>query len=71
MSTAPRRAARWLGLAVTPTFAIMALATVRSGGSDPMICGAAGPLGGMAPMYLLMSLFHLGPWLRLARPRSP
>ncbi|MEQ9811965.1 MAG: hypothetical protein RLO50_04230 [Azospirillaceae bacterium] len=29
------------------------------------------PIGGMTLMYLLMGLFHLSPWLRLAsdRPR--
>ena len=32
-----------------------------------MLCSAAHgmPLGGMVPMYLLMSAFHLAPWLRL------
>jgi len=58
-------AADWLHLAAAPTFAIMALLTL-SGGSDAM-CSAAGasPLGGMLPMYLLMSAFHLPPWLKL------
>ena len=34
-----------------------------------MICSAgqdASPLTGMVPMYLLMSAFHLAPWLRAA-----
>jgi hypothetical protein len=66
-----RGAARWLGLAAAPTFAIMALLTAASGGSD-MICGGAldaSPFGGMVPMYLLMSGFHLAPWLKLVADR--
>ena len=55
--------ADWLHLAATPAFAAMALLTAFSGGD--MLCGAASPLGGMMPMYLLMSAFHLPPWLRL------
>jgi hypothetical protein len=59
----------WLRLAATPTFAIMALLTgVVGGGAPDMLCSAgqgASPLSGMAPMYLLMSAFHVGPWLRL------
>ena len=52
-----------------PGFALMALATglVHDGATD-MLCSAAhGPwsIGGMAPMYLLMSAFHAAPWLRL------
>ena len=62
-------AAGWLSLAATPIFAIMALMTAMDGGSMPdMICSAASegsPLSGMLPMYLLMSAFHAGPWLRL------
>ena len=35
-----------------------------------MLCGVApSPVGGMAVMYLLMSGFHLGPWLRLRSDR--
>jgi hypothetical protein len=67
-------AAGWLGLAAAPTFAVMALLTcVPSGGAD-MMCSAghdASPLSGMVPMYLLMSAFHLAPWLKLiSRRRS-
>jgi hypothetical protein len=57
-----------LSLAATPTFAIMALLTSAFGGGPAdAICAAAhgSPLGGMAPMYLLMSAFHLAPWLKL------
>ncbi|MBW8841041.1 MAG: hypothetical protein JF608_04365 [Sphingomonadales bacterium] len=63
--------AKWLGLAASPTFAAMALLT--SLGSGPMVLcsGAAGfPLGGMVPMYLLMSVFHAAPWLRVIAGRA-
>jgi hypothetical protein len=46
----------------------MALLTAIPGGGAPdVFCSAAGasPLGGMIPMYLLMSAFHSAPWLRL------
>lgn len=65
---APPGAAGWLGLAAAPTFAFMTLLTCVSGGDAAMICSAghgAAPLSGMAPMYALMSAFHLTPWLRL------
>jgi hypothetical protein len=69
---APLGAAGWLGLAAAPTFAVMALLTgVMGGGQMAMICAASpSPLGGMAPMYLLMSGLHLGPWLKLVGYRS-
>ena len=64
--------ARWLGFAAAPTFALMALLTgVFGGGPMDMVCstGPLSALSGMAPMYLLMSAFHLAPWLRLASSR--
>jgi hypothetical protein len=64
--------ADWLALAASPTFAAMALLALVPGG-DParLLCSAAhaSPLGGMATMYLLMSAFHMAPWLRLIRAR--
>jgi hypothetical protein len=64
---------RWLSLAAAPTFAAMALLVSLHGGSRPaMLCAAAPdalPLAGMVPMYLLMSAFHLAPWLRLLARR--
>lgn len=68
------RAEDVLALAAAPTFALMALldATLAI---DPaaMICASAGlsPMHGMVTMYLLMSLFHLRPWLQLIRSRRP
>jgi hypothetical protein len=67
-------AAEILYLAAAPTFAVMALLTWTLGGSPESLCSASGasPLGGMVPMYLLMSAFHTAPWLKLlARRHSP
>lgn len=63
MTTVSTGAAEWIGLAAAPTFAAMAAAT----GTAMDLC-LSGPLPGnaMTTMYLLMSLFHLPPWLRLA-----
>jgi hypothetical protein len=62
-----------IGLAAAPTFAIMALLTgVLDGASPDMLCvGApdASPLSGMVPMYVLMSVFHSAPWLKLIAGR--
>ncbi len=63
-----QRSANGLYLAAAPTFAIMALLTAVLGGASPM-CGVASPLSGMVPMYLLMSAFHLPPWLKLIASR--
>lgn len=65
---AVRRLAGWLALAATPTFAIMAaLTAVIGGGPVDMLCaaGRGSVLGGMVPMYLLMSAFHSAAWLKL------
>ena len=64
---AARHLARWLGLAATPTFAIMAaLSALLGDGAAEMLCAGQGSvLGGMVPMYLLMSAFHSGAWLKL------
>jgi hypothetical protein len=64
-------AADLLSLAAAPAFAGMALLTSWYGDMGAM-CGSGAlaslgsALGGMMPMYLLMSVFHLTPWLRLA-----
>jgi hypothetical protein len=58
----------WLYLAAAPTFAIMALVT-SVGGQPDILCAAASPLSGMTAMYLLMSAFHLPPWLKLIASR--
>jgi hypothetical protein len=68
-------AADWLALAAAPTFALMAALTAFGIAGHPVpMCGEISPplLSGMVSMYLLMSAFHLAPWLRLAsRPASP
>ncbi|WP_164827540.1 hypothetical protein [Sinorhizobium meliloti] len=71
--TAARGLADWLGLAAAPAFAVMALLTA---GGDADICSSiqgASLLSGMSSMYLLMSVFHLAPWLKLisARREAP
>jgi hypothetical protein len=62
-----------LRFAAAPTFAIMALlAGVLGGGRPDLLCSAAlgaSPLSGMVPMYLMMSVFHSTPWLKLISGR--
>lgn len=72
-NAAAKAAASFLHLAAAPTFAIMALLTgVLGGGPVDALCSMAGssPLGGMVPMYLLMSAFHSAPWLKLMARRQ-
>jgi hypothetical protein len=59
--------AKWLSLAATPTFAIMALLTSLGGSPMDRLCssGHGAPLSGMVTMYLLMSVFHSRSWLNL------
>ncbi|RJT29255.1 hypothetical protein D3227_32360 [Mesorhizobium waimense] len=69
--------ADWLCLAAAPTFALMALLTCILGSDAAMFCMGANastlaglPLTGMPVMYLLMSAFHLAPWLRVISGRQ-
>jgi hypothetical protein len=70
-------AADWLSMAAAPTFAIMTLLSgVLGAGPSAMLCLSArdasplaGMLGGMVPMYLLMTAFHSAPWLKLISGR--
>ena len=55
-----------LSLLAAPTFAVMALVTAIGANPIDAFCSSS-PLGGMAPMYLLMSVFHAAPWLKLMR----
>jgi hypothetical protein len=70
-NAAAKGAADVLYLAAAPTFAVMALLTGLIGGGADALCSMTGasPLSGMVPMYLLMSAFHLAPWLKLVAGR--
>jgi hypothetical protein len=66
------RAAGVLSLAAAPTFALMALLTGAFDAGADLLCAVAhhaSPLSGMVVMYLLMSAFHAGPWLKLLAAR--
>ena len=61
-----------LALVASPIFAGMVVVTGMSGGNTAeMVCSAQhmSPLTGMATMYVLMSAFHVAPWVRLIRMR--
>ncbi|CCV15172.1 hypothetical protein [Mesorhizobium sp. STM 4661] len=77
LSVARPGIADWLCLAAAPTFALMALLTCILSGDAAMLCMGANasplaglPLTGMPAMYLLMSAFHLAPWLRVISRRQ-
>ncbi len=62
--------ARWLSLAAAPVFAVMAVLSASEPAAE-MICSMSGMqmqgasvFSGMVLMYVLMSLFHIGPWLK-------
>lgn len=59
---------RLLALAAAPTFAAIALWSVIAGPSPAgMICSTPGsPVDAMTMMYVLMAVFHIPPWLRMA-----
>lgn len=65
--------AHWISLAAAPTFATLAVLTIAvEVGPPDMLCSATqhtSPLNGMAVMYLLMSVFHSTPWLKLISGR--
>lgn len=67
---AARAAADLLSLAAAPAFAAMAVLTGLAGAGQPAILCSVGdgglPMNGMVTMYLLMSAFHLVPWLKLS-----
>jgi hypothetical protein len=62
----PLGLAEWLGFAAAPAFATMAVLTAMQGGPADMLCAAmpGASLGGMVPMYMLMSAVHSAPWIR-------
>ncbi len=72
------RIADGLRLAAAPSYAAMALVTAAFGESPKdMLCMAmhhmsalSGMAGSMVWMYLLMSLFHSAPWLKLIAGRA-
>jgi uncharacterized RDD family membrane protein YckC len=60
-----------LAFAASPTFALMAWIAAGTVSAIPLCSSGPSvlPIDGMTAMYLLMSVFHLPPWLTLARPR--
>jgi hypothetical protein len=65
-------ASNYLRLVAAPTFTVMALLTGVVGSPKDPLCSVAhdvSPLSGMAAMYLLMSIFHSPPWLKLISGR--
>jgi len=64
---------RWLALAAAPTLALMA--GIAANDAPAALCASGSrlmPIDSMASMYLVMSLFHLSPWLKLVfdRPQT-
>ncbi len=66
--TISANASRAISLAAAPSFALMAVIGAGAAPHAALCAAGAGglPIDGMTAMYLLMSLFHLPPWLTLA-----
>jgi hypothetical protein len=66
-----RDATGWISLAASPTFALMAWIAVTDAPRIALCASGSDMLSidGMAWMYLLMSLFHVSPWLKLVFDR--
>lgn len=67
------RTATVLSFGAAPAFALMAVLAGLPADAMPVTClgGADAPfLGGMTWMYVLMSVFHLPPWLKLIAARQ-
>jgi len=68
------RALQLLSFAPTPTFALLGLLSASQEGSlENLVCSAghgSSPLTGMVSMYLLMSVFHSTPWIRMIAQAS-
>ena len=56
--------ADWLPFAAAPAFAVMALVAAVDTPHDVLCAIGARPMNGMVWMYALMSIRHLGPWLK-------
>ncbi len=67
-----QRAAGWLALAASPTFACGAWIAAHDASSMAFCSPGSSslPIDGMTAMYLLMGLFHLSPWLKLVSSRA-
>lgn len=67
-----RATAGMLILAASPVFALMAWIAAQDTGAMVLCSHGLGmlPIGDMPAMYLLMSLFHLPPWLKLRVPKA-
>lgn len=65
---------RGISLGATPAFALMALICGVFEDELSAICSSGGssafPVTGMVWMYALMSMFHVGAWLRLLENRQ-
>jgi hypothetical protein len=61
-----RGAAGWLSLAASPTFALMAWMAANHAPAIALCSQSILSIDGMTTMYVLMSLFQLSPWLKLA-----